>query len=123
MSRRSDQPRRQRGTRLGYEPVVQAGWSEYGPRSVERHAREVHYDVLRREGFDAERAREISARSAEHQERLSDEMRARKSAEGTERQAQRLASLLPDAFLTEEQRAERAREIAAREARLASDGS
>lgn len=123
MSRRSDQPRRQRGTRLGYEPVVQAGWSEYGKGNVERHAREVHYDVLRREGFDAERAREISARSAEHQERLSDEMRARKSAEGTERAAQRLSSLLPDAFLTDEERAERARQIAERDAHLTRSGS
>jgi len=60
--------RRARGTRLGVEARVAPGWTEYREgNAIEQHAREVHYDVLRREGFDRQRAREIAAESSERQ--------------------------------------------------------
>lgn len=126
----SDQPRRHRGTRLGFAPRVAPAWSEYRDQrgNLENPviAREVHYDVLRREGFDADRARQIAAESSEKQHRLAEEMRGERRGPALERQAERLRSsgfklstLLPDAFLTDEERAQRASDIAEREAALA----
>lgn len=64
-------PERVRGTFLGREGGVAPGWTEYdNSGTVERHTREIHEDVLRREGCSADRAREIAASSAEQQARL-----------------------------------------------------
>lgn len=70
---------RHAGTRLGVESRVAQGWAEYrdggSAAPIEQHAREVHYDVLRREGFSADRAREIAAESSEVQARELERMR------------------------------------------------
>jgi hypothetical protein len=76
MSRaRQVQPEHLRGTRLGVETQVSPGWSEYRGE-IERRPEEVHYDVLRREGFSRDRAREIARQSADRQGYLLDEHRA-----------------------------------------------
>lgn len=130
-----DQPRHLRGTRIGIPARVGGAWREYREADgrgvdVERHAREVHYDVLRREGFDADRARQISARSSEEQQRLTERMRE----EGQQlvsvpvrRPALppsgfRVESLLPASFLSDEERAAREAEVAERDAALRSEG-
>lgn len=127
-----DQPRHLRGTRIGIPARVGGAWREYrGPdgsgADVERHAREVHYDILRREGFDPDRARQIAAESSEEQHRLVDRMRS----EGAELVSVpdrrsfappsgfRVESILPMSLLSDEERAEvearRARELAGEE--------
>lgn len=69
-------------TRLGRASPVKAGWSEYDSSAeVERRAAEIHYDVLRREGFDADRAREIAASSADQQARLLERAREERTAD------------------------------------------
>ena len=67
---RTGQPERDRGTARGVEDRVAPGWADYSPSDTESHAAEVHYDVLRRAGFDVERAREIAARSSSEQGHL-----------------------------------------------------
>lgn len=119
--------RRAEGTRLGVESRVAPGWADYrdGGRTdaIERHAHEVHYDVLRREGVPADRAREIAAESSERQARELDRIRGESGARPTLAPAVRtsgwnMRSLLPDSLLTDDERAERARVIAERDARL-----
>jgi hypothetical protein len=61
------------GDRRGIPDPVD--WSRYSRAETERHAREIHYDVLRQSGFDADRAREIAHESADGQARQLDKQR------------------------------------------------
>lgn len=119
------QRRRHVGTRLGIESRVAPGWAEYREgNAIERHTREVHYDVLRREGIDADRAREIAAESSERQARELERIRGEGgSPRATLAPAARTSGwdirrILPDSLLTDEERAARAAEIVERDARL-----
>lgn len=63
-------------TRLGRVSPVAPGLADYdSPAEIERRAREIHYDVLRREGTDRDRALEIAADSSEQQARLLERQR------------------------------------------------
>jgi len=120
--------RRHRGTRLGGEERVARGWTDYRDGSsaapIEAHAREVHYDVLRREGFSEERAREIAAESSELQARELERWRgerlvgpAGERAPAVRASGWDVRSILPASLLSDEDR----RELEAR--RVAADGS
>jgi hypothetical protein len=63
-------------TRLGRRSPVAPGLADYDSAAeIERRAREIHYDVLRREGTDRDRALEIAADSSEQQARLLERQR------------------------------------------------
>jgi hypothetical protein len=64
-----------RGTRLGVPDPVRGGWSDYTPTDAERHTREVHTEVLRKSGFDRDRAESIAAASSEETHRLLEQHR------------------------------------------------
>lgn len=105
--------KRHQGTRLGYQARVALGWTEYRDTSgssspIEQHAREVHYDVLRREGFDPDRAREIAAQSSELQARELERWRGEGSVGPTPVRSApqpsgfRIESILPAAITRDE---------------------
>lgn len=108
--------RRHRGTRLGHEERVALGWTDYrdagSAAPIETHAREVHYDVLRREGFDADRAREIAAESSELQARELERWRGERlvgpagATPRAERSGWDVRSILPGALLSDADREE-----------------
>lgn len=97
--------------------MVAPGWAEYrGERgNLERHTFEVHRDILRREGFDRDRATEIARESSERQAIEVDRLRGevlRAVPVDTEGRARPVRSgwdirkILPSALLSDEDRAE-----------------
>ena len=63
------------GSRLGIPDRVSPGWSGYARGEVERHAREVHYEVLRESRFDRDHAAHLADSSSDAQARLLEEHR------------------------------------------------